>query len=197
MCLPSSWCRASPTWGEIALTWRQAQRKDGLTYLSRKFLLLGPPFITQSRVVFLYLNVKTKKIIYMGVQICVVFFPKGGKAFWSWRARFAVNSLEIRISYWVETWYSLTATIGLPCALPTLLQLGVDTGRLTGGKHGVEGGVTWALWLWFKRHTCTHRGLEIKSWLVNLHVTDKGLLGLFSDGTSMSLKQAFWYIKIF
>lgn len=30
--------------------------------LKEKFLVLGPSFITQSRVVFLYLNIKTKKL---------------------------------------------------------------------------------------------------------------------------------------
>lgn len=169
---------------------------DWPTLAEKVLIAWSSIYNTKQSSIFIFKCKNKKNYIYGCADMCG-FFPKGGKTFWSRRARFEVNSLEIRISYWVETWYSLTATIGLPCALPTLLQLGVDTGRLTGGKHVVEGGVTWAPWLWFKRHTCTHRGLEIKSWLVNLHVTDKGLLGLFSDGTSMSLKQAFWYIKIF
>lgn len=49
----------------------------------KKFSLCGPPFITQSRVVFLYLNVKTK-IIYMGVQINVCFLFREKKPFWLW-----------------------------------------------------------------------------------------------------------------
>lgn len=39
----------------------------------KKFSLLGPPFITQIRVVFLYLNAKTKKL-YIWVCRSVCFF---------------------------------------------------------------------------------------------------------------------------
>lgn len=48
------------------------------------------------------------------------------------------------------------------------------------------------------RCICIHTELAGWSWLVNLNiVTDRGGWGLFFGGTSMSLKQAFWYIKFF
>lgn len=51
--------------------------KGGTTALPEKseFSLLGPPFITQIRVVFLYLNAKTKKL-YIWVCGCVLFLKE-------------------------------------------------------------------------------------------------------------------------
>ncbi|MFN1240377.1 hypothetical protein ACKYVA_21920, partial [Paenibacillus larvae] len=46
---------------------------DKWPYCKGRKKFLGPPFITQSRVVFLYLNVKNKKVIYMGVWIYMSF----------------------------------------------------------------------------------------------------------------------------
>jgi len=50
------------------------------------------PFATQIRVVFLYLNAKTKKLyIYGCADTCA--FSKGEKPFWSPGARFEARSL--------------------------------------------------------------------------------------------------------
>lgn len=74
---------------------RQAQHKGmgwGALPSKRKFSLLGPPFVTQIRVVFLYLNAKTKKL-YIWVCRYVCFFSKGEKPFWSPGAKFGARSL--------------------------------------------------------------------------------------------------------
>lgn len=58
----------------------------------KKFSLLGPPFITQIRVVFLYLNAKTKKLyIYGCADLCA--FSKGQNPFWLLGAKVEARSL--------------------------------------------------------------------------------------------------------